>query len=107
MPILENAVEHGVAKRSAVMKLGAVEFAAGIAMRVNVDQSDGLRFTHGLEDSMSDRVVATDRERRYMRRAYSPKVAFDIVERICQIEAASKRHITDVGHAQFTQRSAA
>ena len=49
---VEHAVEHRVAERPAVMELGLVEGAAGVAMRVDVDHAD--------RPVLADRLAGSD-----------------------------------------------
>src|SRR5206468_4900126 len=66
---IQHAVEHGIAKRTTVMKLGALERAAGIAMRVDMNHAHGPLSAQRLENRIGDRMIAAYGERDYAGRA--------------------------------------
>jgi len=60
---IEHACEHGLAKRPAVMELGAVDPRPSVAMGVDMDEPDRATLPEALKDREGDRVVAAHRER--------------------------------------------
>src|SRR5260221_624928 len=93
---VEHAVEHGEAEGAAVMELGALVLARGVAMGVDMDEPDRPLGAERFEDRIGDRVVAADGQRPHPCRLDHGVELGDVGDAALQAEARAQRPVADI-----------
>src|SRR3981081_4660453 len=78
------------------MKLGSLERAAGIAVRVDMNHANRPISAQRFENRISNRMIATHRKRDHAGRTNSPEECLDIGMTLLETEATFHRHVAHV-----------
>ena len=79
------------------MKLGSLEGAAGIAMRIDMNHANRPILTQRFEDRIRNRMVPTNDERDHAGHVNSFEECLDIGMTLLETEATLHRHVADIG----------
>jgi hypothetical protein len=93
---VQHAVKYGLPERAAMVKLAALERAAGIAMSIDVDHANRTIAANGAKQRQSYRVIAANRERNDSGLDDVANIPLDILVGTGQIETAAKGHVTHI-----------
>src|SRR5690606_7310955 len=101
---IQHSIQDRISKRPAVMETFSFIWATRVAMRINMDHSNGCFSTNGFEDWVGYRMVATNSYRydASLHDHFNKRLNVGMAGR--QIETAPERNIAYVGNLHLIDR---